>query len=110
MVCGGEVHSDGIDQQRKRTVFFVATSATHCHWVALVAQNYIDVILMSLRVTRTRCVHGYASKAGLLSAQGTKILGRQCTEARGVFCGHSKGQVSSLPEPLLVALVVREPR
>ena len=74
------------------------------------AQNYIDVILMSLRITRMRCVHGYASKAGLLSAQGTKILGGQCTEANGVFRGHSKGQVSSLPEPLLVAWAVREPR
>ena len=110
MACGGEVHSDGIDRQRKRTVFFVATSATHCHWVTLVAQNYIDVILMSLCVTRTRRVHGYASKAGLLSAQGTKILGGQCTEASGVFRGQSKGQVSSLPEPPLVAWAVREPR
>ena len=110
MACGGEVHSDGIDRQRKRTVFFVATSATHCHWVALVAQNYIDVILMSLRITRTRRVHGYASKAGLPSAQGTKILGGQCTEASGVFRGHSKGQVSSLPELPLVAWAVREPR
>ena len=74
------------------------------------AQNYIDVILMSLRITRMRCVHGYASKARLPSAQGTKILGGQCTEANSVFRGHSKGQVSSLPEPLLVAWAVREPR
>ena len=72
--------------------------------------EYINVILMSLRVTRTRRVHGYASKARLPSAQGTKILGRQCTEVSSVFRGHSKGQVSSLPEPLLVAWAVREPR
>ena len=110
MACGGEVHSDGIDRQRKRTIFFVATSVTHCHWVVLVAQNYIDVNLMSLHITRMRRVHGYASKARLPSAQGTKILGRQCTEVSDIFRGHSKGQVSSLPEPPLVAWAVREPR